>query len=727
MYENPPYYLSAYALAVKHGFKGTEAEWLESISGPEGKQGPAGEQGPEGPIGPQGGIGPQGPQGDPGPQGPQGLRGEAAFAVELFEGSNGFAADETYDTIRQEYDSGRQILCRLELVQTWMELPMVKEAQGVFTFGAIVDGEEWQAQISRADDGYAAVEVLQRRIGQGTEYRYYASMLDAATDINAGTTELAMKTDQGANVRVSTVDGVWLIELMDDLDVPQKFSISKNANVHLRGYELRLDAGAYIVFAAGTDSAVFGGINAIDGSRGRITAKPAAASASVCIAANGDSLVVDGVDVTMSGATSAAMYAVNVGKTGRYTKLLNCSLATHNTAASTQPVRTVSLVSNPELSGRVLEIDKCTLDATADAADACACASSGDTLIRDSALNSISLSGAVYGVAHTVYEGTLAIENCNIVTNGYGSDQDKSNKAIETYGFAEIINSTVKARNDVAGHTYALFVNSEATAVVTGGYFEAVYAGEVVGTGAIAIYNFGKLRAKGATCFGDARHGNTPSTYSNGCINYGVAYLDDCIVTGTHSGCSNPGLELYVNGGIYTGNWHGGIYFSQDPECKAYVNDALLRDCVYEGEFPETNGINAANCWGAIYIGGHSEANDIVVYMDGCTFEGHHHAIAMRGSLGEVNNTANLSNCTFLPKKVGSGLCTINYHNNTHHVNVGVGCNITPDLIHTDEDKNVEIIDGMLNFTGKLYRRVALDKQLTGYDFNALAEMLTKE
>lgn len=38
-YTNPPYYLSAYALAVKHGFQGTEEEWLESLTGPPGPGG----------------------------------------------------------------------------------------------------------------------------------------------------------------------------------------------------------------------------------------------------------------------------------------------------------------------------------------------------------------------------------------------------------------------------------------------------------------------------------------------------------------------------------------------------------------------------------------------------------------------------------------------------------------------------------------------------------------
>ena len=36
MYENPPYYLSAYGIAVKYGFQGTEEEWLESLKGEKG-------------------------------------------------------------------------------------------------------------------------------------------------------------------------------------------------------------------------------------------------------------------------------------------------------------------------------------------------------------------------------------------------------------------------------------------------------------------------------------------------------------------------------------------------------------------------------------------------------------------------------------------------------------------------------------------------------------------
>lgn len=137
MYENPPYYLSAYGIAVKYGFRGTEEEWLESLKGekgdpvlwkgqydtlaelqaahptgstgdcylvgthlywwdkdkaawddagswqgPQGIQGDTGASGPQGPVGPKGDAGAKGEQGDKGdtgdtgPQGPAGPKGD---------------------------------------------------------------------------------------------------------------------------------------------------------------------------------------------------------------------------------------------------------------------------------------------------------------------------------------------------------------------------------------------------------------------------------------------------------------------------------------------------------------------------------------------------------------------------------------------------------------------------------------------------------------------------
>lgn len=64
--------LSAYEVAVKEGYTGTEEEWLASLVGPQGPQGPRGVQGPTGQQGPRGQMGQTGPQG---PQGPRGYTG----------------------------------------------------------------------------------------------------------------------------------------------------------------------------------------------------------------------------------------------------------------------------------------------------------------------------------------------------------------------------------------------------------------------------------------------------------------------------------------------------------------------------------------------------------------------------------------------------------------------------------------------------------------------------
>lgn len=82
---------SAYALAVKLGYTGSEADWIASLKGATGAQGP---QGPTGPQGATGATGPQGPQGPTGatgatgPRGPQGPQGPAGASAVAASGSN---------------------------------------------------------------------------------------------------------------------------------------------------------------------------------------------------------------------------------------------------------------------------------------------------------------------------------------------------------------------------------------------------------------------------------------------------------------------------------------------------------------------------------------------------------------------------------------------------------------------------------------------------------------
>lgn len=154
------YYLSAYQIAVKHGYAGTEEEWLESLQGEAGTQGtglqlmgrketleelPAsaergegwlvgsaddnrlyvyngtlwedcgkiqGETGPQGPAGPQGERGLQGVQGETGPQGPAGPQGERGLQGVQGEigpaGPQGIQgeAGKTGSGVETQYDAG---------------------------------------------------------------------------------------------------------------------------------------------------------------------------------------------------------------------------------------------------------------------------------------------------------------------------------------------------------------------------------------------------------------------------------------------------------------------------------------------------------------------------------------------------------------------------------------------------------------------------------------------
>lgn len=126
-YDNPPYFLTAYGIAVKNGFQGTEEEWLASLKGEKGDNvlwkgqyetledleaaHPSGGKGDCYLVGThlywwdteagawsdagswQGPAGPVGPQGIPGPEGPRGPKGDpftyADFTQEQLEALTG--------------------------------------------------------------------------------------------------------------------------------------------------------------------------------------------------------------------------------------------------------------------------------------------------------------------------------------------------------------------------------------------------------------------------------------------------------------------------------------------------------------------------------------------------------------------------------------------------------------------------------------------------------------
>lgn len=88
------WYISAYSIAVKHGFTGSEEQWLLSLRGEKGLQGIPG------PAGEKGEKGDRGSKGDTGSQGPAG-RGVAEVTL-----IDGIHAPGGYDTYRITYTDG---------------------------------------------------------------------------------------------------------------------------------------------------------------------------------------------------------------------------------------------------------------------------------------------------------------------------------------------------------------------------------------------------------------------------------------------------------------------------------------------------------------------------------------------------------------------------------------------------------------------------------------------
>ena len=181
----------------------------------------------------------------------------------------------------------------------------------------------------------------------------------------------------------------------------------------------------------------------------------------------------------------------------------------------------------------------------------------------------------------------------------------------------------------------------------------------------------------------------TGTSSSQGVSNSGSLTLNNCYAWGSHVGISNAGA-LVVNGGIYESPGHGGIYFG-NISAPAYVADATLRYCAP----PENSDASADynNC--GFYIGGGSDRNNVVVYMDNCEIYGDSWAFTLRGSSGEQNNTLYISNSTI------SGNGYVRLDNRTHTLYIGAGNNFEAGGV---KDVNGNVMADYVISTDEIYR-----------------------
>jgi len=150
---------------------------------------------------------------------------------------------------------------------------------------------------------------------------------------------------------------------------------------------------------------------------------------------------------------------------------------------------------------------------------------------------------------------------------------------------------------------------------------------------------------------------------SNGVVNVGVLTVNNTYVMGTHAGLQNKG-SLYINGGVYEGFGHGGIYFS-GAGTTSYVENATIRECDMPAGYTNTANDNNAG----MYIGGSEGMDNISVYMNNCDIYGSAKPLVLRSTSGEKNNSLYISY-----SRINEGI-NIRIDDNSHKLYSGIGNN----------------------------------------------------
>ena len=150
---------------------------------------------------------------------------------------------------------------------------------------------------------------------------------------------------------------------------------------------------------------------------------------------------------------------------------------------------------------------------------------------------------------------------------------------------------------------------------------------------------------------------------STGFINHGTATLNNCNITGIHSGVTTQGT-IYANGGTYEGYGHGGFYITGGVN--NYICNAIIRECDMPESYTAGTGMNNAS---GMYIG---SSSNITVNIDNCDIYASGKGIALRGSGKETNNTIKISNSRM--HKLSSAAHFMRIDDETHRIYIGKGC-----------------------------------------------------
>ena len=201
--------LSAYEIAVLHGFDGDEEAWLESLKGDTGEKGDKGDTGDKGEKGDTGATGPQGPQGN---SGYQGAVGELEVVNNLVDGG---------ETAALSAEMGKKLSENLQMVEedVFDATNIISDNEFVLADAAATTNNVTYITPSKTEDGakwtIKAVAATVSRQGQVsiprlTQGKTYKIAFDVENTINATITAALDYMSSQSGSKVVTAARQWL-------------------------------------------------------------------------------------------------------------------------------------------------------------------------------------------------------------------------------------------------------------------------------------------------------------------------------------------------------------------------------------------------------------------------------------------------------------------------------------------------------------------------------------
>ena len=576
--------------------------------------------------------------------------------------------------------------------------------------------------------GDSAYQVAQKNGFEGTEQEWLASLVGpagkdggqakwlypnlytAVTDLNNSTTENSQETGP---VQMSIDDvGHVTISLLESISESTKIIIEKDVTIRLNGNVLNITVGnAFIDVADSVAKCVIDGSRAVNGNLGVLS--KTIGNGCVLRSAAEITEVIGGKIVSTSSTTNVITSSIEAGET----RFIRTVVETSQTG-STEYARVAQIKS-----GAKLVVDACSIELTAPTNSAFSV--SGELVIVNSTVNGNatsttalstdsstikSLTDSVVSVTDSIITATGNIETAVVIYSGGTLSVTNSTLTADNAPNAFVIwqtgpKATIDSSTITATATTGAAVGIECREGVDSDISSTTFSAVASGAqGPYAVVNWGNMHMRDSVCFADA-----PNEFGNGIQNHGTCVARDTDAEGVHAGVLNDG-NMYIQGGIFTGWTHGGIYCcgnstSNDVTNLNYINDAVIR-CGYSGQFANELQAEGYRFAGCLYIGSSSHAR---VFIDGAEIGGtvtefdyeaypnysKPYAIAFRstgtptadgGYLYERDNCLYISNSKILSN---TGMLRIDKaHDDTdagHRMYVGSGTNISSDMITNPE------------------------------------------